>query len=80
MRSYHIIEQTADQQTTEIWADSQEQAITAYLDRALQGDGYTIERIDHNTMRANASGEYCTIITQTERIVFVRWAHCNGLY
>ena len=80
MRAYHIIEQTTDQQTMEIWAESMVQAIEVYANRALVGEAHTTKQINGNTWRIGADGEYCTITAHNERIAFAKWTHDKGLY
>ena len=81
MRVYHIIEQTADQQTLEIRAESLGQAIELYLNKSLIGEPWQIiERVRHGVIRVTAKEEQCTIIVHNERIAFAQWTHARGLY
>lgn len=82
MRIFHIIEQTADQQTMEIRTCTMEQAIKLYAHTALVNEPIAhMEYIDSNTIRIYAKDEHCTVrIHSNGRIAYAHWTHNNGLY
>ena len=82
MKVFHIIEQSADQQTTEVWAQTLEQAMRIYASNALINEPIErIEWINQNTLRAYTKDEQCTLTVHNNgRIAFAKWTHNNGLY
>ena len=82
MKVYHIIEQTADQQTVEVLATNAEKAILLYATRALVNEPITrVEWINNNTLCVYAGCEYCTAqIHDNGRLIFAKWTHTKGLY
>ncbi len=80
MKVYHIIEVvTHDQQTVEVYADNQEQAIQIYLEHSTHDPLVTVHRLD-NRATWEYEDEVCVMTAQTEYLVFARWTHKRGLY
>ena len=80
MKIFHIIEETADQQTLEIKADCLANAIGLYLGRCTHEHWDSIDVVSVGQIRYNFPTEYCVITAQTDRIVFARWISKQGLY
>ena len=80
MQIFHIIEETADQQTLEIRADCLADAIGLYLSRCTHEQWDYIDTTNVGRIRYNFPTEYCIVTAHTNQIIFVRWISKPGLY
>lgn len=79
MKYYHIIEETTDQQTVEVFAESLTEALNIYFHFSTDESPLLVDAY-HNTITYFFPLEICTITKQTEQVVFVKWTHSKGLY
>lgn len=79
MKYYHIIEETTDQQTVEIFAETLYEALQTYFHFSTNETPILVEARRNITTYFFPS-ETCTITKQSEQIVFVKWTHNKGLY
>lgn len=76
---YHIIEQTNDQQTVEIIAQSAHDAISLYLQHSTHEQWDSLERSGSNLIW-NYPTEYCIMWAKTPNLIYAKWVSKLGLY
>jgi len=79
MKYYHIIEETTDQQTVEVYAETMQEALDTYLHFSTNEAATKIVTTG-NQIIYDFPSEICTITKQTEQLLFIKWTHKKGLY
>lgn len=79
MKCYHLIEETTDQQTVEVFAENLTEALGTYFHFSTNETPKLVSA-HHNITTYYFPSETCTITKQTEQIVFIKWTHNKGLY
>lgn len=79
MKYYHIIEETTDQQTVEVFAETLFEALSIYFYFSTNETPIAITT-NGNQIVHDYPSETCTITKQTEQLVFAKWTHNKGLY
>lgn len=79
MKYYHIIEETTDQQTVEVFAETLFEALSIYFHFSTNETPITITT-NGNQIVYDYPSETCTITKQSEQLVFAKWKHNKGLY
>ena len=79
MKYYHIIEETTDQQTVEVFAETMQEALDIYFHFSTN-ETATLVEVHYNTITYFFPSETCTITKQNEQLLFIKWTHKKGLY
>lgn len=81
MKYYHIIEETTDQQTVEVFAETLSEALGIYFHFSTNETPRLITiSTHHDIITYYFPSETCTITKQSEQLVFAKWKHNKGLY
>lgn len=79
MKYYHIIEETTDQQTVEVYAETMQEALDTYFYFSThEAPDFVIAT--GNQITYDFPSEICVITKQTEQLIFAKWTHKKGLY
>ena len=79
MKYYHIIEETTDQQTVEVYAETTQEALDTYFHFSTNEKPELVET-HRNIITYFFPSETCTITKQNEQLLFIKWTHNKGLY
>ena len=79
MKYYHIIEETTDQQTVEVYAETTQEALDTYFHFSTNETATEVVATG-NQIIYDFPSETCTITKQAEQLLFIKWTHKKGLY
>ena len=79
MKYYHIIEETTDQQTVEVYAETMQEALDIYFHFSTNETATEVITTE-NQIVYDFPSETCTITKQNEQLLFIKWTHKKGLY